>query len=118
MDDASTRDGGDGRVSDLQRLTNGGDGTRRMTIEDAGARKDGQDQELEKHMVDLQEIAKWRHDASRRNYGQHSRPSLREKSSSFNLSASIDHTGASNESVEEVGQAGEVCACPPRTNLE
>lgn len=118
MDGASTRDGGDNRVSDLQRLNNGGDGARRMTIEDAGARKDGQDQELEKHMVDLQEISKLRHIASRDNSGQHSRPQHRKRSSINSLSASIDHTDAFNEPVEEAGQTGEVCARSPQTNLE
>ncbi|CAM9959504.1 unnamed protein product [Ectocarpus sp. 12 AP-2014] len=108
MDGASTGDGGDNRVSDLQRLNNGGDGARRMTIEDAGARKGGQDQEWEKHMVDLQEIAKLRHVTSMGNLGQHSSPPHRKRSSINNLSASIDHTDASNERVEEAGQAGEV----------
>ncbi|CAM9841973.1 unnamed protein product, partial [Ectocarpus sp. 4 AP-2014] len=108
MDGASTGDDGDNRVSDLQRLNNGGDGARRMTIEDAGARKGGQDQEWEKHMVDLQEIAKLRHITSIGNLGQHSSPQHRKRSSINNLSASIDHTDASNERMEEAGQAGEV----------
>lgn len=114
MDGASTGDCGDNRVADLQRPNNGGDGARRMTLEDAGASKGGQDQEWEKHMVDLEEIATLRHVASRGNSGQHSRTPHRARSSINNLPASMDHNDASHESVEEAGQNGEVCARSPR----
>lgn len=118
MDGASTQDGGDTRVSDLERLNNGGDGARRMTIEDASARKDGQDQELEKHEADLEEIATLRHVTSGGDFGQHSRPQHRTRSTNNNRSFSIDDTDATNEPVEEAGQASEVCARSPRTSLE
>lgn len=102
MDSDGTQDGGD---------------TARLKIRNCvrarcSATRDRQDQDMDGHMADLEEIATLRHNASGVNFDQHSGPTHRRRSSHALRSFSVN-VDAIDEPVEEAGQAGEVCARSP-----